>query len=76
MKSAFHYFVIVIYVRRVVYDMVINILGRITSNDKRCFRRVDMGGNSIEILISGAVFEKRQQNKFPTSNNLCELRKR
>lgn len=51
-KSVLRYS-IVIYVRRVVYDMAINVWVRITINDKYCSRRVDLRTNSIKISIGG-----------------------
>lgn len=56
--------------------MAIDILVRITSNDMYCSRKVDMRGNSMEICIDGSVDEKRRHNKFPTTSNFCEQRKR
>ena len=62
-KPALRYSIIS-YVRRVVYDMAVNIWVRITRNNKYCSRRVDLRSNSIKISISiGGNFDEKRQQK-------------
>lgn len=74
-KSARHYFIIIIYEPKVVYDMVMILFFKI-NKDKFCSRRVDTRGISIYVSIGGTVDGKLERNKSPTSINLSGPRKR
>ena len=54
-KSARHYFIIIIYELKLVYDMVINPFFKNSSNHKFCSIRVDKRGKSIYVSIGGTV---------------------